>query len=95
MPYSLAANDFKVTSGDGAARTLADTWLGVVSAGTYAISQNLSIWQQTAAGSTQDLAVFAPVPEPETYAMLLAGLTLMGFIARRRRNGRPSAIALN
>ncbi len=26
----------------------------------------------------------APVPEPETYAMLLAGLGLMGFMARRR-----------
>ena len=26
----------------------------------------------------------APVPEPETYAMLLAGLGLMGTIARRR-----------
>ena len=25
------------------------------------------------------------VPEPETYAMLLAGLGLLGFIARRRR----------
>jgi hypothetical protein len=29
--------------------------------------------------------VFAPVPEPETYAMLLAGLGLVGFIARRRK----------
>jgi choice-of-anchor A domain-containing protein len=27
----------------------------------------------------------APVPEPESYAMLLAGLGLMGFIARRRK----------
>jgi len=26
----------------------------------------------------------APVPEPETYAMMLAGLGLMGFVARRR-----------
>jgi hypothetical protein len=26
----------------------------------------------------------AAVPEPETYAMLLAGLGVMGFIARRR-----------
>jgi len=29
----------------------------------------------------------SPVPEPETYAMLLAGLGLMGFVARRRRAG--------
>jgi hypothetical protein len=27
----------------------------------------------------------APVPEPETYAMMLAGLGLMGLTARRRR----------
>ncbi len=27
----------------------------------------------------------APVPEPETYAMLLAGLGLMAFVARRRQ----------
>jgi hypothetical protein len=26
----------------------------------------------------------APVPEPETYAMLLAGLGLMGAMVRRR-----------
>ena len=30
----------------------------------------------------------APVPEPETYAMLLAGLGLMGGIARRRKAAR-------
>ena len=27
-------------------------------------------------------------PEPETYAMFLAGLGLMGFIARRRKSGQ-------
>lgn len=29
--------------------------------------------------------VTPPVPEPETYAMLLAGLGLVGFVARRRK----------
>jgi hypothetical protein len=28
----------------------------------------------------------APVPEPETYAMMLAGLGLMGFMVRRRKH---------
>jgi len=33
------------------------------------------------------LSAFAvPVPEPETYAMMLAGLGLMGFISLRRKN---------
>ena len=27
-----------------------------------------------------------PVPEPETYAMMLAGFGLMGFMVRRRKN---------
>jgi hypothetical protein len=29
--------------------------------------------------------VLESVPEPETYAMLLAGLGLLGFTARRRK----------
>ena len=31
--------------------------------------------------------VTAPVPEPETYALMLAGLTAMATVARRRRRG--------
>ena len=27
----------------------------------------------------------APVPEPETYAMMLAGLGMLGFAAKRRK----------
>jgi hypothetical protein len=28
----------------------------------------------------------APVPEPETYGMMLAGLGILGFLARRRKD---------
>lgn len=31
-----------------------------------------------------DFRINAPIPEPQTYAMLLAGLGLLGFMARRR-----------
>jgi hypothetical protein len=31
-------------------------------------------------------AVQSPIPEPETYAMLLAGLSVVGMVSRRRRN---------
>ena len=37
-------------------------------------------------GSLMSLDVPA-IPEPETYAMMLAGLGLLGFVARRRRQG--------
>jgi PEP-CTERM motif-containing protein len=31
------------------------------------------------------VGVAAPVPEPETYALMMAGLGIMGFVARRRK----------
>lgn len=33
----------------------------------------------------KDASILAAVPEPETYAMMAAGLGLIGFISRRRR----------
>ena len=32
-------------------------------------------------------AVAAPIPEPETYALLMAGLAAVGFMSRRRKAG--------
>jgi hypothetical protein len=37
------------------------------------------------AWAVRDGDVAAPVPEPETYAMMLAGLGLLGVLARRRK----------
>jgi len=36
-------------------------------------------------GSLDYLSATAPIPEPETYAMLFAGLGLLGYVARRRK----------
>lgn len=47
-------------------------------------------WTNTAMYHQFDNINVAAVPEPENYAMLLAGLGLMGFVARRR-NAHQSA----
>ena len=39
----------------------------------------------------QVLPTVAPIPEPETYAMLLAGLALVGLARRRRKQRQPLA----
>lgn len=42
--------------------------------------------QETYGGSLDNVSLIAiPVPEPESYALMLAGLGLIGFSARRRR----------
>lgn len=40
------------------------------------------------AGAAMAFAPTAPIPEPQTYAMMLAGLGLVGFMIRRRRADR-------
>lgn len=52
-------------------------------AGDYYLRVNGSLVSNTS-GSYSGAMMLAPVPEPETYGMLLAGLGVLGFIARRR-----------
>jgi hypothetical protein len=52
-----------------------------------ALNSNWSSWYiPNMAFSANILSPVAPVPEPETYAMLLVGLGLFGFMARRREH---------
>ncbi len=44
----------------------------------------VNVWLD--ASKTLHIGAVAAVPEPESYAMLLAGLGMIGFIARRRKN---------
>ncbi len=61
---------YSINLGTGAATLL----------GTYGIG-GLS----SSAAQLQGLTVAAPIPEPETYALMLAGLGAVGFVARRRK----------
>jgi hypothetical protein len=56
----------------------------VLAAGSYYLEVDGKV-NSAAAGSFSGNIRVAAVPEPETYAMLLAGLGLIGFTAARRR----------
>jgi PEP-CTERM motif len=46
---------------------------------------SLTFSSSSNAFEASNFSVTAPVPEPETYALMLAGLGVIGFVARRRR----------
>lgn len=64
-----------------------DSWslsaFGLTS-GIYALKVDGKVVGNGGGAFGGDLSI-APVPEPETYGMLLAGLGLVGFMARRRK----------
>ena len=61
--------------------TIATKTFSLSPSATYTLAIN-----GTSMGDSRYTAIvqLAPVPEPETYAMLLAGLGIMGFVARRK-----------
>ncbi len=78
--YNLASGAATFAGGTAAssgALTLATTWLNslVGSGPTITVMDSRE---------HQDI-VFAPIPEPETYALFMAGLAAVGFMAKRRR----------
>ncbi|URI09623.1 PEP-CTERM sorting domain-containing protein [Aquincola tertiaricarbonis] len=69
------------------AKDLATSWLGTVAADNDPFAQKYTLTQWSN-GAYQDVLQAVPVPEPETYALMLAGLGAIGLIARRRKASR-------
>jgi hypothetical protein len=59
------------------------SWIGSLGSGDYTVHVTGMTNLKNAAYLGTVSA--SPAPEPETYAMLLAGLGVVGFLARRRR----------
>jgi hypothetical protein len=93
--YDLAAGDFSVTNGDsGNARTLANTWLNNVTGGSWTRIPRTELgflFNQT----NQSQIFLNAVPEPASWAMLLAGFGFIGSVLRRssRRRAMPLVLA--
>jgi hypothetical protein len=52
----------------------------------YSLTIGVAISRTSAGTSTGDLNLqVAAIPEPETYALMLAGIGVLGFVARRRK----------
>lgn len=82
--YSLSAGNLFMSGGNsGAARTLADTYLGNLSGlWTNDGSQQLSVLY---AQKNQSQIFLSAVPEPATWAMMIGGFGLVGGMLRRSK----------
>jgi hypothetical protein len=88
--YNLDNGSFRAS---GTGYSFAQDWLNELD-DVPSSSNTASIWTvqsmiSTGHGWSQDVVTFSPVqtpvPEPQTYAMMLVGLGLLGFSARRKR----------
>lgn len=77
-----------VVNGTSQSGGLADVWtinsVTPLVAGSYYLQVNGSVLS-TVNSSYAGVVALAPVPEPATYGMLLGGLGVLGFLARRRK----------
>lgn len=80
---------YDLSSGSASFTTAAD--VGTLAAsyltGLAGITSNVQLHVLTSAGH-QDVVYATPVPEPSTYALMIAGLIGVGTVARRRQTRR-------
>jgi hypothetical protein len=76
-----------VLAGTSLSTGILDNWTlssASLAAGDYYVQVTGSVLSNAAGKYYANLAL-APVPEPETYGMMLGGLGVLGLLARRRR----------
>jgi hypothetical protein len=83
---ALGTGSFRATgntsgNNDDQAIAMANGWLNTLTgaAGGFKLTALVG-------ANNQDQIMASPIPEPQAFAMLLAGLGLLGFVARRRTN---------
>ncbi|MFC5547488.1 FxDxF family PEP-CTERM protein [Massilia aerilata] len=86
---TLVSNGTSLHSGEMDVWTLSSDNL---TAGDYYVLVSGNLVSDTSA-SFGGAVMLAPVPEPETYGMMLAGLGVLGFLARRRKQAANQATA--
>jgi hypothetical protein len=77
---TLSAMSFGLTTGANAP----ESYVQIMDTASAILSLTYSNSPKTNSFETANYSV-TPVPEPETYALMLGGLGLVGFMARRRR----------
>jgi hypothetical protein len=92
-PYTAVGATSPLSSTYLVSNTTPTSWNNLA-AGTYTLQYSGMLVQATTflgktvptIGSYTSVVTLTPVPEPETYALLLSGLGLLGFMARRKKS---------